>query len=237
MGYHARQIQTDYSTLNVDELIKLPTFSSMGNRESDRVSEAMGSGCFLNPPGYPSYFIQNIYNKSGNTPHHGAEEIIYHPEAGTRVIKLVDDNRNWDARTRAHDELMRKLWVPLPLDHPRTQAWIISICGYFNGTWLNPEVPEATRRDVAKLICKSLTEESLLSMGANRYRPVDYIRGFYPDHQFDMMVAKTSKWGKGGPGGWWETQRERPSPKECDPCWGQHPMNQTWRQWCGWEAS
>lgn len=62
----------DYSTLHADELEKLEKYE-LGKKQ---ISKQMGSCCFLDPPGFPSYFIQHIYTEQGNEPGTGPTAII-----------------------------------------------------------------------------------------------------------------------------------------------------------------
>lgn len=194
-------VEIDYSTLNVEELRQLP--------EADiypgcHVSDSRGAGCFMDPPGYPSHFLQSVYNARGNHPYRGSEQVIYHPETGYREI--INARGTWDTDT--HKALMRRLWVPLPLDSERVQGWLAHAAGYYRGTEYDGPVqtsfyPGASEVQVTPAYGKG-------SIG-------DWINLFAtrPTSKAECVEQQTFKyaasWG-----------------------WRRHPLNSTWCQHCGW---
>lgn len=105
-------LYVDYGTLNADVLRGLDIVK--GVRPG-----LVGSGCFLEPPGHPSYFVQSIYTPRGDTPNYGPQAVIFFAEDGT--YRQVD---HYEWRSTKRKELLERLFKPLPVDHPRTRAWI-----------------------------------------------------------------------------------------------------------------
>lgn len=113
----------DYSTLNLNALRLLPEFE-MVRQPGTHASESMGNGCAGDPPGFPTYFTRCVYNEAGNNPSRGPQMILM-----DRVIENENGYLGWTPLDDWHENrtaFMRSLWKPLPLDHPRTQAWIRS---------------------------------------------------------------------------------------------------------------
>ena len=112
MNAKSRIAIADWSTINKKRLALLPPLALPPTYHLD---DDMGNGCAGDPPGYPTYFTRNVYTQYGNTPRRGARLVI-----GNRVVTQGDYNYE------AVKKLLHRLWVPLPLDHPRTQAWILA---------------------------------------------------------------------------------------------------------------
>lgn len=110
MNAKTRLETADTSTIDTGKLNKLPLFANPANRTLQRDT---GNGCAGDPPGYPSYFTQSVYTPSGNQPGKGATMIIL-----GRIIQTAEGDYEKEKK------VLRSLWKPLPLEHPRTQAWI-----------------------------------------------------------------------------------------------------------------
>jgi hypothetical protein len=113
----------DHSTLNLDELRNLPT-CELPDRY--HLQTDPGNGCAGDPPGYPTYFTRSVYTPAGNHPTRGPEQVISHDG----VLYVTGSSGDWGkgetfdtVHARSH-ALMRRLYVSLPFDHPRVQAWI-----------------------------------------------------------------------------------------------------------------
>jgi len=113
----------DHSTLNLDELRNLPT-CELPDRY--HLQTDPGNGCAGDPPGYPTYFTRSVYTPAGNPPTRGPEQVISHDG----VLYVTGSSGDWGkgetfdtVHARSH-ALMRRLYVSLPFDHPRVQAWI-----------------------------------------------------------------------------------------------------------------
>jgi hypothetical protein len=102
----------DTTTINRAKLESLPL--AVIPRTYQQQS-GMGNGCAGDPPGFPSYFTRHVYTEHGNSPSN--PKSIDMTILG-RVLARVRDNP--ESLTRR----LRALWSPLPLDHPRTVAWI-----------------------------------------------------------------------------------------------------------------
>lgn len=106
----------DRSTINMHQLGMLPLYKKPPTYHID---PRMGNGCAGDPPGYPTYFTQCVYTQYGNSPHRGATLLLF----GRVVDSIGGTYEHLQAR-------LRRLWNPLPLEHPRTQAWIRSTFAY-----------------------------------------------------------------------------------------------------------
>lgn len=187
----------DYTTIDLAKLRKLPMYRVPNG---NNLSEHYGSACFMDPPGYPSYFIQNVYNSRGDTPRNGPDRVIVDPEDEYRTY--VVDNID-----------LRALWVPLPYEAPvsafsgegsnaRLYAWIREAYWYFKGGYENPlsdqpknvqnlEYWPPNKGDLKHKFGLETDAEQTLFIRKNwpawatpeNYRPVTFIREFYPQHQ------------------------------------------------------
>ena len=218
----------DYSTLNMAVLEALPNFVGAG-----RISDQMGQGCFLDAPGFPSYFLRAVYNSRGDVPDSYPQAVIALPNGMQKIVQPSVNNTwregdTWDTVTARHAAVLRSLWSPLPLDHPRVQAWIDYLYGYFRNCYIDRAKGSRKVQDLLK------------------YRPDDYtvedhaatalVRDFYPD--FEPTEENIERGCYGRPNGtWWEILAEKPTPENCpgDENMGRHPMNGKWCQVCGWK--
>lgn len=137
----------DYSTIDIDRLKKYQTYILP---MTYRLQRGMGNGCFLDPPGYPTYFTRHVYTQHGNDPWRGPQMVITYNSRHYVVDSLPDHNRcevkSWDRRHKSFQNRMRKLWLPLPIGHPRTQAWISYCSGYFKNCYEDPRKDENKRK-------------------------------------------------------------------------------------------
>lgn len=110
----------DHSAIDLDLLSTLP-IATLAPRY--HVQEQPGNGCYGDAPGYPSYFTRTVYTEKGNIPARGPTLVIRHPiDATLRVIRTAADE-NSEPLMQAAAALLHRLWLPLPPDHPRVQAW------------------------------------------------------------------------------------------------------------------
>lgn len=249
----------DYSTLDAKALSGLKPYKLP---PTYHLQEDSGNGCFLDPPGYPSYFTRSVYTQHGNSPPRGPYYVLTPPGRGCLIVPHACESEKVEA-------VYRRLWNPLPLDHPRSVAWLRTLAGYFRSCYADDERPEYGRPGTLihplphyKLKTAHLdpnwTEEykaaKLAEVEAfnrqereragriatpDNHKAVRFVRKFYPEFDppawfFDDAEAG---YGKGGPGHWWETEAEQPTPETCKPrSVGRHPVNGSWCQWCGWNA-
>ncbi len=248
----------DYSTFNAAEMAKLPE-AKPESWTSNYISNSMGSGCAGDAPGFPSYFVQRVYTRNGNTPAKGPAAVIRF-EGVYRVIERADKYPQAGER----EALLRKLWQPLPLDHPRVRAWIESTYARMRHCYAEADRPEYGKpgtliyplpdyklkhfhddprfNDVWREAEQTrIREENAFEENRARaiatpenHQAVRLIRSFYPEYQPDLDLIENPV---ARPGSWWETEAECPKPEECRPrsC-GPHPVNHSWCQWCGWKA-
>lgn len=220
-----------------------------------RLSDSLGAACFMDAPGFPSYFIRSVYTRKGDSPDKGPAEVLDLGDLGCYVVESADWQLGdtWENRQAEKLALFLSIWSPLPLDHPRTQAWLYSCYAYFGRCWEDPRTgskaaeklrcPGKNRAgftdpvevgDVARAL--GIWEEGAafdeLEQQVNRllYRPFTYAKEFYSDFAGLPVVdgldpwQQDFKWGKGGAGDWWERYD---SPVGCD-----HPGGAARRGWC-----
>jgi hypothetical protein len=78
-----------------------------------------------------------VYNYWGNTPKNAPDAVITYQDKHFIILKgWVDD--------KTRQETYRKLWKPLPLEHPRVQAWIADVYKYFGGCYVDPRTENST---------------------------------------------------------------------------------------------
>jgi hypothetical protein len=213
----------DYSTLNLNVLRKLPTYKLP---RTYHLQKDHGNGCYGDPPGYPTYFTKSVYTQYGNSPRKGAEQVVEY-EGVLYVTQWSEwkPGETWEKRHEKYNALMRRLWIPLPVDHPRTIAWIHSQYTHSARCW----VPEDGNLRLDKLEQSGPPE---------RYQPTVLVQKFYPDHTYDTELAASPP--KRYAGDWWELEAVRPTPETCKPpSWlngGEHPSGRDWCQHCGWHA-
>lgn len=250
-------IEHDLSTINREELEKLSTYLSH-SFPSYHLQSDPGNGCFLDPPGFPSYFTRSIYNSSGNEPIAGATKVLL----GKVVESRSDWNNvaNWDEVCNKRSSLLRRLWKPLPLDHPRTVAWIKEVYKHLQHCYHDKDASESDKTLIYPLPShklrsfvddKRFSEEWRIKERAavdqanadiianalkiavpENHMAVRSIQKFYPEHVPDLELIRNPP--KTTPN-WWERFSECPLPEDCPGQYGTlHPVNGSWCQMCGW---
>lgn len=110
----------DWSTINKSVLMMRPKATLT---HGDHLQNDCGNGCYGDPPGYPTYFTRSVYYSTGNDPFGKWSQVIEYD--GERYgISLKDWKGTWEEYSRTRDILLRLMWQQLPLNHPRTVAWI-----------------------------------------------------------------------------------------------------------------
>jgi hypothetical protein len=104
----------DWTTINLSRLRALPIYKLPPTYQ---LQNEPGNGCAGDPPGYPTYFTRSVYNQTGNTPRNAPQYVIKDGATLRIVISKFAAYDEWEKK-------MRRLWVPLPIDHPRTLAWM-----------------------------------------------------------------------------------------------------------------
>jgi hypothetical protein len=235
----------DYSTLNLDYIKTFQRYSDYGGPSS-------GCGCAGDAPGFPTYFLKQIGERTTVT-------LIGTPELGERIVPF-----SYNGPEQWH-KIMRRMWVPLPYDHPRTRMWVFDTYKHhhncYNGfgkemviypvpRWRlisanafdrykddatkSETVKTVERLRVRKEVARIEREQATLATPEN-HNAVKVIRKFYPDHQ-PVLPWIHKDYSKELPELWWETCAERPSEEDCAKTqrWHhQHPFGKTHCQWCG----
>jgi hypothetical protein len=119
-------------TISADALakrpvVKLPPSYHLGDP---------GSACFGDPPGYPSYYVRPVYTSHGNGPPRNSKCPDYVLPHSDGTLRAVPEER---------EALFKALYVPLPLNHPRVQAWIDQTMKHFCHCYQDEERPEYGR--------------------------------------------------------------------------------------------
>lgn len=237
------------STINTGVLDQYPLVELVSGY---RVDKHQGSGCFMDPPGYPTYFLQHVYNAQGNSPAKGPELVLFGRELRRAERPFV----SWDASNAEHDAMMRSLYRPLPPDHPRVEAWLTRALGYFGRGILDKPGDRSVdkTRFVTPFEFKLATlgkealgvpflEGDLMAKGLpiRSFSVACLVLDLYPDWPEDDLrrrLANGGAYGSGGPGDWWERHDEPFTPDTCPGLFGrQHPASGTWCQMCGWTKS
>lgn len=195
-----------------------------------------GCGCFLEPPGHPTYFVRPVYTKYGN-----------HPAKGPGYYIDGKGTNSWDEVARLYGS---EKYPKLPLDHPRTRLWIKCLYGHMQHCYRPSWAPQEYGKPGTIIYpVQDWDEKSAAAVKANGVPKVEdhaavlEIRKFYPEYQPEQdLIDQPPVSGCGSEGSWWETESERPTPETCKPRYeggsmSRHPINGTWCQWCGWVSS
>lgn len=244
----------DYSTLDQTALAKLEKYVA---RPTWHVDKHLGSGCYGDPPGFPSYFLQSVYTQYGNPPRTrggmAPQELI----CGRVVFR---ENSAWNGK----EARLRRLYKPLPEEHARVQAWEQAKYAHHARCYFHPTEMEGDRRKVViwglgDFTVKTFKDDPRFSdewrqaekasieahnseikrlwdeiAVPDNHSAVVLIREWYPEHtaRLDWILDPPAN-----PGNWWERWAERPTPMECpgDVSVGlKHTAK--WCQFCGWTA-
>lgn len=248
----------DLSTLDTEAIVKiLRPYESAVNH----VDRHMGAGCAGDAPGFPTYFLQSVYDRHGNTPRNGPDHVL-----------AVDGKHyaiTWEQVQKNRDGFYRQLWKPLPIEHPRVQAWITETYLYHANCYQDDSksgsrprlfifpVPSCKLQHAAtdsrfrdeinaemEKAAKIANDEIVryytgLAIPEN-HDAVRIVRQFYPDHT--PWLTRITCPPKFHSGDWWERHATRPTPEECP---GdkmghggrKHPTSGSWCQFCGWYAA
>ena len=238
-----------YETIDQNRLARLPKYELPPTYQ---LQKDPGNGCFLDPPGYPSYFTRSVYTQYGNSPPRSAQMLLL----GRVVQGPREDYEKVAAR-------LKRLYLPLPIDHPRTRAWIEKLYGYFKNCYQDPakgpKVADLLIFPVPYYKLKTFTDDPRFSDEwrekeraavdqANReitavgylvaipenHRAVKYIQEYYPEYKPEINLIHNPT---DSPGDWWERYDVQPTPANCPGMWGKkHPASGTWCQMCGFRG-
>jgi hypothetical protein len=226
---------------NLATLAKLPAYDLPAMY---RLSDSEGAGCMMDPPGFPSHFIRSIYTRNGDNPNKGPSSVLVEP--GTGILRALPEytgdgsthaatlRRLWAPLPLDHERTVmwirhvfgyfRSGWLPLGTTGDASRN-VADLTFY-------PKVDnlEDLRRAVAALDVRELAahaHDQLLGKAGpdtlplrtlRRYRPIDYVIGFYPDADPEHLATYANVWSYGAGGGvgdWYETHARAPSAEEC----------------------
>jgi len=250
----------DFSTINLDALRSLPTYVVP---DSYSVQHEPGNGCAGDPPGFPSYFTRSVYTKHGNNPRKGAELVIRH-EGTLYVIERAEWTRGdtWEQRMARRNELLLRLWKPLPYEHARVQCWIRETYRHHAHCYRDDAGLVADKHDNGMIIAptpsyklRAFCDDARFS-DEWRAKERAAVEAFNADLRArTAQVAVPANHGAyrivsryypehrpdlaliANPpeevgGMWWESEAAQPAPEACHPRWGRHP--QAGVGWCQW---
>ena len=247
-----------YETIDKNRLTRLPKYEIPA---TFHLQTDPGNGCFLDPPGYPTYFTRSVYTPRGDNLQNGPQLLLL----GRVVVhsKDWDGCKDWDAYRAKIDKRFLSLYKPLPLDHPRTRAWIKQLYGYFKNCYQDPnkgpKAEDLLIYPVPSYKLRTFRDDPLFSDGwrtaekrlieiENReiieaaekvaipenHRAVTFIRQYYPDYQPELDLIEHPP---ASPGDWWERYDVQFTPVNCPGLHGQkHPASGTWCQMCGFRG-
>lgn len=243
-------IGMDVSTINRADLERYVVLGELPN--GWRLGP-YGMGCFMDPPGYPTYFLQPVYDRSGNepTPRDSPSIMLL-----GHVLERVGDPQLTSLATLA-------LWSRLPVDHPRVLAWIESVYQYFQGGYADEDGKtkfwfeyrsrmrkfedhpgfrdDYRAQEQAKIdeFNKSIERAWTLIKVPARSAAVRFVQKYYPEHEprLDLLDRRWLH----TPPDWWTVLSECPPPEKCpgeirhqDQGHWRHPVGGSWCQVCGW---
>lgn len=217
-----------------------------------------GSGCFMDPPSYPTHFYSIATGKGRNSGCMSLDSALDEEEAEhlpdavlDRVRQLITD---WQTTRPA-------------LDSPRALAWMADCYAHFKSCYVDDhQIAEPFEYDKPATIIYPVpsyklkhfhddprfseewrTKEKAAIEQANNeilaayakvaipdnHQAVRFIRKFYPEHQPRLDWIGTAPQ---NPGHWYKTLDAPPTPENCpgERGIGKHPVNGSWCQFCGW---
>ena len=117
-----------YETIDKNRLARLPKYKLPPTYQLQRDP---GNGCYGDPPGYPTYFTRSVYTQFGNTPPRSPQLMLL----GRVVQAAHEDYETVVAR-------LERLYLPLPIEHPRTRAWIQATYKHLQHCYRDPTDPK-----------------------------------------------------------------------------------------------
>lgn len=244
----------DISTIDQEKLAAYPIYKEPPTYHLQREP---GNGCSGDPPGFPTYFTQSVYTPNGNIPPRGPVLVLL----GRALPRDFGQAKSGERYTVAWQRAYKELWRALPLDHPRTRAWILSHYKHSAHCYRDPEGEEGTIifpvpdwklrtfkdnsrfsdnwREKAKAEVEAYNQEVVARARElatpNNHLAVVRIREYYPEYQPEPGLIETPP--ETHDGNWWERHAARPTPEQCPGQYGnRHPANGTWCQMCGWHG-
>jgi len=240
----------DYSTLNLEALKRLPIHKKPPTYSYQR---GPGNSCAGDAPGFPTFFTRSVYTRHGNYPGRGAVMVIIVPGLKPRIVETADwrPGENWDARHARFQQKLRKLWKPLPLDHPRVRMWIKSQYRHLNSCYVDTSkaprnsdriiiwpVPDYELdtfvddkrfsdewREKEKAVIAQKNAETIAYyrqfVRPDNHQAVLVIQKFYPEHKPEEALIDNPV-GEARDPDWWERYAVQPTPEQCAGMGGVH---------------
>jgi hypothetical protein len=209
-----------------------------------------GNACAGDPPGHPRYFVRAIYTRYGNSPRYGTPQYYLN---GTGFEELEEVDKLYGTAR----------FPKLPLDHPRTRAWILDKYRHHHHCYYHPTEKEYRSRKtvifpVPNYKLESFRDhegyseeyrtkqraaidqrnadiraEAAIICIPENHQAVVLIREYYPEYEPELDLIENPPRSTET---WWETLDEQPTPENCPGTrWGsKHPVNGAWCQVCGW---
>lgn len=232
------------STLDRASVLRLPVYRIPDTYHTG----TSGMGCAGDPPGFPTYFVQPVYNRHGSTPHKAPTAVLMGPDGKLRI--MPEDRATW-----------RRLYVPLPVEHERVVCWIADTFAHFRNCYRDAERPEygrpgtlifpvpsyklkpfvddprwpdtyraAHKAEVDAFNAEECARAERIATVEN-HRGVVLVRETYPD--FEPTAEQINNPVEFGQADWWTTDEARPTAGTCrGDYWNMHPQSGRCR-WCG----
>lgn len=232
------------STLNTAKIAALKVYSPPPSYRAGNT----GMGCAGDAPGFPTYFVQPVFNRHGNPPRNAPNAVIMGPDGQLRV--MPEDRETWG-----------RFYLPLPFDHVRVQCWVASTMQHFRHCYRDEERPEYGRagtliypvpyyklrsfrddprwseeyRAAAKAEVEAFNHQELERAAriatVDNHQGVRAIRKVYPD--FAPSAEQIDSPAPFPQADWWTSDEERPTPDICPgDYWKAHPKSGRCI-WCG----
>lgn len=137
----------DYSTLDTKALYRLEPYLPDKNERREPKS---GNSIFLKPPGYPTYFMSNVFNNDMSPASVSivldfAEQFYVVEKPSDWLLGYQQARADYpdgdiyeiarDINRRKWKELTDSLWIPLPVNNKRSIAWIKTVYAFFAGCY------------------------------------------------------------------------------------------------------
>lgn len=169
-----------------------------------------GMGCFLDPPGYPTYYLQPVYTARGDAPPYGrgiADAVLW-----GRVVSTTDDDGSL-GDDRPVGRLLASLYRPLPKEDPRVSAWVAEVFRHLRGCYARPEgVPAYAGAGPLVPSCGDAMPEGWAR--PENLSAVRMVRKTYPDFQPSEALLNGPD---SPPTDWWErAPSDQPASPLCD---------------------
>ncbi|MFA5401259.1 MAG: hypothetical protein WC359_12500 [Dehalococcoidia bacterium] len=210
---------------------KLPDGFHLGDR---------GCGCFLEPPGHPTYFVRPIYNSRGDSP----SRPPYYKLSGT-----------------GYEDLDDLPFTPIPYESPRVKEWEINLYRHMTRCYHDESIEDRDKtmifpvpyyklkhflddprfseewrikeRAAIKQANDAVIAHALKVAVPENHRAYLAVKKYYPDAKPRLELIGRSKFPPSS--NWWTIMEERPTPDKCPGEYGKpHPVNGDWCQFCGW---